>query len=52
MKWVQEVTGKNYIDIVNECKNIDTFNIPVEKEISLIRGILRQMRWAIGQKKT
>ena len=35
VKWVQEVTGKSYIDIINECKDIDVFNVPVEKEISL-----------------
>ena len=32
VKWIQEVTGKTYIDIINECKDIDTFNIPIEKE--------------------
>ena len=36
VKWVQEVTGKNYIDIINECKDIDVFNIPIEKEDKLI----------------
>ena len=35
IKWVQEVTGKNYIDILNECKNIDVFNIPIEKDIPI-----------------
>ena len=33
VKWIQEVTGKNYIEIINECKNIDVFNIPIEKDI-------------------
>ena len=32
VKWVQEVTGKTYIEIINECKDIDVFNIPIEKE--------------------
>ena len=37
VKWIQEVTGKNYIEIVEECKDVDSFTIPVtieeEKEL-------------------
>ena len=36
INWVQEVTGKNYIEIINECKEFNTFTIPEEKVNPLI----------------
>ena len=32
VKWVQEVTGKNYYDIIQESKDVNSFSIPIEKE--------------------
>lgn len=45
VKWVQEVTGQNYFDIVQESKNIETFSLPpsttdhkVEEKIESLPG--------------
>ena len=32
VKWIQEVTGKNYLEIIDECKSFSTFIVPTEKK--------------------